>query len=241
MISARITAKIAGLLYLLLVITGAFSLIVVPGKLYVLGDPSATARNILSAEPLFRMHILNQLVSLLVFLALACALYALFVKVHAGLSAIMFLLVAIQIPLGLHDVSNQVSALELLHGDSHLASLSGSAREALAMLYLDLGGKGAVAAQLFWGLWLVPLGILCLRSGWFPKLIGVWLLLNSVAYAAISLTGLMLPQQLELVEKVVTPGILGEIVFMLWLLIRGVPDAGRDRNREQADETSITV
>lgn len=219
--STKKTARIAGLLYLFMILTGVFSVMYVPGKLMVRGDATATAANILASQSLFTIHIVNQLFSILFFLSVVLALYLLLKEVHNRLAVLMVILVLIQIPGGVWSVMNQITALELLRGEDFWSAFDKPLREALAMSYLDLNGKGTNASELFWGLWLFPLGLLVFRSGFLPRFLGVLLIINCFAYVTISLTGLLLPQYSDIANKISFPALLGEVAFMLWLLITG--------------------
>ena len=99
------------MLYLIIVLTGIFSLMYVPAKLIVHGDASATAKNILASQLLFRANILNSLVSPTVFLFVALALYLLLKEVNHLLSVLMVILVMIQIPIAFIDVLTLVHSL----------------------------------------------------------------------------------------------------------------------------------
>src|SRR5260370_4897052 len=89
------------------------------------------------------------------------------------------------------------------------------------MLFLNLDGHGFVVSEIFWGLWLFPLALLVYRSRFLPRFLGVWLVLAGVAWVILSLTGLLLPQYEHNVDTYSQPAVLGEVAFMLWLLIKG--------------------
>lgn len=218
-------ARIAGLLYLIITIGGVFSIMYVPAKLIVQGNASATVNNILASQLLFRVNILNSLVSSVVFLFVALALYLLLKAVDQNLSVLMVILVMIQIPLAFIDVFNQVAVLELARGADFLSVFSSAQREALAMLFLQINDQGTHAAELFWGLWLFPLGRLVYRSGYFPRFLGVWLIINGLTYVTICFVGLLSPPYLGVVTKIAFPLLLGEVAFMLWLLVMGAKDS----------------
>jgi hypothetical protein len=91
----------------------------------------------------------------------------------------------------------------------------------MAMLFLRLHGQEIVAAEILWGLWLFPLAILVYRSRFLPRFLGVWLIINGFAYLAMSFTGLLLPQYEDTVSNIAFPAQLGEVAFMLWLLVMG--------------------
>ena len=89
------------------------------------------------------------------------------------------------------------------------------------MLFLRLHHHGVVANEIFWGLWLFPLALLVLKSGFFPRFLGVWLIINGFAYVIDSFTGLLLPQYEDMVSNIMFPALFGELAFMLWLVIKG--------------------
>lgn len=89
------------------------------------------------------------------------------------------------------------------------------------MPFLRLHHQGVVANEIFWGLWLFPFGMLVFRSGFLPRFLGVWLIINGLAYLIISATGLLWPQYEQTVWNVAFPAMLGEIAIVLWLLIKG--------------------
>jgi hypothetical protein len=219
--SIQRTARWAGLLYLLVVVTGPFVLIYVPGKLYVAGDPSATAANILAHESLFRTHIVVGIVAELLFVGVVLTLYRLLRDAGPGLAGLMVILILVDVPLAFLGSANEAATLALLRDPGYLASFGAAQRDALATLLMLFDQKGIAVSEVFWGLWLLPLGILVRRSGFLPRFLGVWLFANGLAYLAISGTGLLAPQHLGIVTKVATPVLFGEMALMLWLLIVG--------------------
>jgi len=217
----RKTARAAGWLYLLVVLTGMFVLIYVPGRLFVPGDSAATANNILVHQSLFRIHIVVGLVSEFLFIGLVLVLYRLLKGVNQQHAALMVILVLISAPLAFLSVANQVATLAFVRGAESLAVFDKPQRDAVAMLLFNADKEWTLVAQIFWGLWLLPLGLLVFRSGFLPRILGGWLVINGFAYVAISLTGLLLPQRGEMVSRIAIPALVGEVVFTLWLLIVG--------------------
>jgi hypothetical protein len=214
-------ARTAGWLYLLMAVLGVMNLIYIPGKLIIRGNAEATAQKILASESLFRFSIASSLVSVVLFLILVLALYRLFKEVDQQLAALMVILVLVQVPIGFVDAVNQLAILHLVRGADYLSVFNQPQREALAMLFLNLSGQMTIVSEIFWGLWLFPLGLLTFRSAFLPRFLGVWLIINGLAYVATSFVGLLSPQRLDLVSKVTFPALLGELAFMLWLVIRG--------------------
>lgn len=216
------TARVAGLLYLGVVITGFFTLMYVPGKLFVPTDAAATASNILAHQSLFRAYIVADLVSELFFVATVLALYHLFKRVGPQLATLMVLLVLLDAPLALAGIGNEVAALTFLRGADFLAAFDPAQRTALAILLLKLNGQAGLVAELFWGLWLFPLGMLAYRSRFVPRILGVWLIINGLAYVMLSALGLLWPDYPDIFSTLAAPILFGEVAFTLWLLIMGI-------------------
>jgi hypothetical protein len=105
-----------------------------------------------------------------------------------------------------------------------LSAIEKPQRDALAMLFLRLHHQEILAAEIFWGLWLFPLAVLVYRSRFLPRFLGVWLIINGFAYLAMSFTGLLLPQYEDMVGNIAFPALLGEMAFVLWLLIKGTKE-----------------
>ena len=219
------TARLVGALYVLVLITGIFGLIYVPGKLFVSGDAAVTIGNIQSSESLFRLYILNGIVSPVIFMFVVLALYQLFKDVNQSLASVMVILVLIQVPMGLVGTLNQVAVLEIARGVDYLSFLSSSQLDGLAMFCLHLDDQLTLAYELFWGLWLFPLGWLVIKSRLLPRFIGIWLILNGAAYVATFLIGFLLPAYLDMTNTIMIPLLMGEVVFMFWLLIMGIKPA----------------
>jgi hypothetical protein len=227
MSSTRNPGRFAGLLYLLTSIVGFFAMGYVPDKLIVHGNAAATANNILASETLFRLGIAGELIGMVGFIFVALALYDLLKGVNRGHAALMFILIVVSIPIAFVNELNSFAALALVRGADFLSIFEKPQREALAMLFLNLRRRGFVLAEMFWGLWLFPLGLLVYRSRFLPRFLGVWLVLAGFAWVILSLTGILLPQYADKVNTYSQPAILGEIAFMLWLLIKGAkPPAG---------------
>jgi len=221
MSSSRNPGRVAGLVYLLLLFA-PLRLIYIPSALFVTGNPTATAANIAAHETLFRLGILSDLFTGTAVIFVTLAFYRLFKGVDKHLAALVVILGSLMVtPIYFMNVLNDAAALMLARGADFLTPFDASQRSALAMLFLRLHHYGVVANEVFWGLWLLPLGILAYRSHFLPRFLGVWLVINAFAYLAMSFTGVMLPQYEDTVGNVVLPAQLGELAMMLWLVIRG--------------------
>jgi Domain of unknown function (DUF4386) len=214
-------ARVAGAVYLSLVLTAPFSLLYVPGKLIVRGNAVATASNILTHEMLFRLCIVSELFSSVIFICLGLALYRLLSGVNKTWAGAMAALVLVSAAVGFLNVLNYVAALTLIHGADFLGAFETPQRYALGMLFLRLHGQGEMMNEIFWGLWLFPFGLLVFRSGFLPRFLGVWLMLACFVWVALSLTALLFPPYYEAAFKMAQPVLFAELAIMLWLLIKG--------------------
>lgn len=215
-------ARIAGLLYLSLVIASPIRYIYISTTLIVRGDATATANNIAAHETLFRIGMVTDLFCGTICIFVALALYRLLRDVDQSLAVVMVILGGVM-PSAIYffNVVNDAAALILVRGAPFLSVFDKRQRDALALLFLRLHDQEIYAAQIFWGLWLFPLAILVYRSRFLPRFLGVWLIVNGLSYVAISLTAFLFPRYVNTVANVTFPAIVGEVVFVLWLLIAG--------------------
>ncbi|MBV8164350.1 MAG: DUF4386 domain-containing protein [Candidatus Eremiobacteraeota bacterium] len=213
--------RVAGLWYLFLTLLGPISLVYIPSKLFVHGNPSATANNIATHEGLFRLGMVTDLAGAVVLVFLVLALYQLFKGVDNNL-AVLVVIVGGIMPAVLYfvNVVSDAGALMAVRGD-FLSVFDKPQRDALVMLFLHLHDEQNTAAELLWGLWLFPLAALTYKSRFLPRLLGVWLFINGLAYVVLWLVGTLVPQYQDAAFAYSQPALFGEVAFMLWLVIRG--------------------
>jgi hypothetical protein len=215
-------ARIAGAVYLSMAFTGPFSLIYVPGKLIVHGNATATATNVINHDTLFRFGIVAGLFGQVIFICLAVALYRLLSDVNKTWARLLVAFVLVAAAVGFVNELNNLGALILFRGGEFLTVLDKTQLDALGMLFVRLHGQGNMIAELFWGLWLFPFGLLVFQSGFLPRFIGVWLMINCFGYLVLSMTALFFPAYNDTVFLFLQPVLFGELAIMLWLLIKGV-------------------
>lgn len=215
-------AREAGLLYLLILATAWIGLLYVPGALYVTGDAGATADRIRAAEWLLRAGIATELFHQVVQIFLVLALYRLFEAVDRTLARQVVILGAlVSVPIVVVNVLNEIAALTLVGGADFLTAIPRPQLDALAYLFLRLHSRGITLAAIFWGLWLLPFGLLVVRSGFVPRVLGILLLVAGCAYVVDSATTLTLPQYAKTVGDVAGVLEIGEVPVILWLAIWG--------------------
>ena len=242
--STKHTARVAGLLYLLAGITAPFGLIYVPRTLVVPGDATATANHVRASETLLRLGIANELIVAIMFIFVVLALYRLLKGVNENHALAMLTLFLVSVPISFLNVLSEVAALVLVRGAAFLSVFEQRQLDALALLFLRLHGQGLFLAGIFWGLWLFPFGILVIRSGFIPRVLGVFLIIAGSAYLVSSFTALFLPQYAHLVSPFAMLLEAGELPIVLWLVIWGAkvpPAAGPSSNDPRSSRAaSIT-
>jgi Domain of unknown function (DUF4386) len=220
--SNKKTARLAGLLYLFLAIIGAYSIMYVPSQIMVNGDATATANNILANEFLFRIGIAGDLISQVIFLLVVWVLYRLLKQVNEHQAKLMSIFVIVGVPISFIASVFKITALMILKGDM-LESFEPEQIQDLVAMLLKTGNYSIQMVQLYWGLWLIPFGLLVYKSGFIPRILGVFLILNGIAYIILSFTFQLFPEYSGIVFNLSMPFLfLGEISIILWLLIKGV-------------------
>jgi hypothetical protein len=227
--SIKKQARFAGLLYLLACLPAPFCLVYVPGALIVPGDATATADHVRASETLLRLGMAGELINAIAFIFVVFALYRLFKGVNKQHAAIMVTLFVVSVPISFLNVLNDIAPLILVSGANFLSVFDKGQLDALVLVFLRLHNNGFLVAQIFWGLWLFPFGILVIRSGFIPRVLGVLLIIACFAYLAASFTSLLLPRYGHLVSNFATvPEGIGELSIVLWLLIKGAKDQRSD-------------
>lgn len=235
MTSTNRTARLAGLLYVVLAVTGAFSILYVPSTLVVWADPSATVGNIVDSELLFRSGIVSGLISNVLFLLLPLVLYALLEPVNRTMARLMVLFAVISVPVTLVALGNLFDVLALLDpsGVDYSNMLTTEQLQAQVMSSLEAYSQTTFIATIFWGLWLFPFGYLVFKSGFLPKILGVFLMAGCFGYL-IEFLGLALWPATYRATGISTfihlPSGIGEIGIAFWLLIMGGRKTPTDRH-----------
>jgi hypothetical protein len=243
MSSTQQQARAAGFLYLLLALIAPIGLLYVPGKLIVSKNAMATADNIRASEWLLRVGIGSELIHQAICVFLVLALYRLFKAVnetHAKQLVILGALVSV--PIMFVNVLNEIAALILVKGPDFLSVFEKPQLDALAYLFLRLHAQGITVASIFWGLWLFPFGMLVIRSGFIPRVLGVLLMIAGAAYLASSFATLILPRYAPLVSQVALPLEIAELPIIFWLVIWGAKtrpaDASLGKLNGSSDSTT---
>lgn len=223
--STRQLARRTGLLYLLMAAIMIFAFMYVPGAFVVTGDAAATARNIVARDTFYRVGILATVVSHTLFVFVVLSLYQLFRDVDRGLSLLIVVLVCVGAAAELANILNRAAPLVLLGDAAYLDVFTRPQREALAYLFLRLNNSLGQLLMLIWGVWLIPFGMLVIKSGWFPKFLGVLLYLAGAGYMIGFVLRLLSPPTYSLISPYLFPFAMGELGIVLWMAVVGARDA----------------
>lgn len=219
----KTNARIAGLLYLMVILTGLFSLMYVPEKLIVEGNVAETLQNIASSQMLYRLGIVSGLTCYTFFLFLPLILYKLFRPVNENIAKVMVILALMSVPIYFINVQNQFTVLSLIKGTENFNGFSVEQLHSQVLLSLTQYENGMRTIHIFSGLWLFPFGYLLYKSGFLPKILGVLLMLGCFGYLINFVGNTLSPaySQMGLSTFISLPASIGEIVTCLWLLIMG--------------------
>ena len=221
--SIKKTARVAGFLYIIGGFSMAFAQLYVRSSLIVWGDATATANNIMTSESLFRIGFVIELIGMTCFVLVPLFLYKLLKPVNKNHALLMVIIFIISVPIMAINMLNHFAALQLLSGDGYLKVFEADQLHALVMFFLELHSYGYLIAQIFFGLWLLPLGFLVFKSGFIPRILGILLMIASFGYMIQFITIFLFPSYSSIISPVTgTLAGIGELSFMFWLLIRGV-------------------
>lgn len=214
-------ARICGLIYLVVVATGIFTFMYVPGQIVVPDNGSATLANIAANEGLYRASIASLLANQIAFFLLPLALYRLLAPVHVSMAKVMVLAALAGIPIALASAAERMLIVDVITNNPGLAP---AALTDLVTVSRVRAGQAIVFAGSFWGIWLLPFGYLVYKSGFLPRLLGIVLMAGCFGYL-INLFGYILVDdyaRTSMASIVRMPATIGEIGICLWLLLVGV-------------------
>jgi hypothetical protein len=222
MSSPKRLARTAGVFYLVVAIFGAFAHIV-RGKVYVPGDAATTVENVVANASLVRMSFVADLVQATFLLFVVMALYRLLQHVNKSVARAMVIFVVVAVGITCLNMVHQLGALLVATDPSYAGAFGTEGSDALVLLLLDLQHSGYLVAQIFFGLWLFPLGLLAYRSGMFPRPLGVVLMLGTLSYLVDVVLQFLAPELADAVNPfVVVLVTLSEVSMLAYLLIKGV-------------------
>jgi hypothetical protein len=219
----RAAARLAGLLYLVVIVCGAFAEAGVRQRLMVHGDAAATAANIVANAQLYRWGFVADLVPLLCNMVLAVIFYRLFAPVNRGVAALVVLFSVVGSAIQASALLYHLEPLMLLTGGSALAAIPAAQLQAMAYFALRMQVAGYNIALVFFGCFGLSLGWLIWRSRFLPRLLGVLMAIAGACYFTNAMLGFVAPPLASML--LLLPCLIGEGGLTLWLLIAGVDPA----------------
>jgi len=221
-------ARVAGILYLVMLVCGMAAQLI-RGSIIMHGNGAATASNIMASGSLFRIAFISDLLMATVFLLFAWALYVLLKPVNKNIALLFVLLATASVAILCLNLLNQFAILILLSDAGYLAAFGAVQLNAMVMLFADLQYYGYYIAQISFGLWLVPLGYLVIKSGFLPRILGILLIIATFGHLSGFLAAFLLPGYESFADLAASL----EILFGLWLLVKGVKGQQPVKNPNQ--------
>lgn len=218
--SARILARVAGVLYILGSL-GPVLAMVQRSSIIRPGDAAATADNIRASEDLLRIDIAIGLVSVAAWPFAVMALYWLLRHGGQVAAGAMVITVTAAVAVECMNLISQLTVLIVATSSAYPRALGEAEADALVMVVTHLAGSGALLVGLFWGLWLLPLGYLVIKSGVLPGIVGVLLIVGGISYLTLHFVSVLAPN-LAGAASYLLLGDIGEVVFVVWLIVKGV-------------------
>lgn len=218
------TARIAGLIFLFMVIFGLAAEILFRQKIFSSSDMATTANNILSNTLLYRAGILSDMLMSLSYMLTALVLYKLLSSVNKNMAATMVIFAAAGSVLLLFSILIEIAPLYILNGNEFMSTFNSSQRQSLAMLFYNLYQHGYMIGQIFFSLWVLPLGVLIYKSGFIPRILGILFIFETI-FGLLAVTVHFLFPNATLESIMMLPMMIAELSFMFYLLIRGVNES----------------
>lgn len=217
------TSRLAGLIYLFLIIFGVLGIAYIPSQLIDWNNASKTVSNIIENKSLFQLGIILGIFCYLSYLFLVLVLFKLLKSVNKTHAWLMLILVLVSIPIALVSVVAKMDILSLLKEADYLSTVDSNFINTKVMLLLDTFNNGIIVAQVFWGLWLFPFGYLVYKSNFLPKFLGIMLMIGCFYYFMDSMAQIAFPSYLDSIINTTLSvcAMIGEFGICLWLLILG--------------------
>ena len=212
-------ARLAGLSYLLIIFCGSFSHKIVRASIMIKGNASETALNILDNQLLFKLSILSDFLMIMSYIALGLLLFTKFKNTNKLISTVLLALNVVGVAIMAINMLNQYAALVVLNNGEYLSAFTTAQREALSLFFMTLHQYGYLIATLSYGVWLLPMGYLLIKSKVFPKIIGYFLMTGAITYVIYMMTMFL---DIQVPSEITLPADIGEFSFCFYLLFKGI-------------------
>ena len=220
--SPQVYARIGGFLYLMIIIAGALGEIFIRGKLIVSGNAISTANNIMASQSLWRIGIAGDLLMHVCDIPLILIFYVLLKPVHKNLALLAVLFNLIQTAVLVANKLNLLMPLFLLGNADYMKAFEPNQLSALTYLFVKAHDYGFGIGLVFFGFACLIYGYLLFRSGYFPRTLGVLMVIAGLSYLTDSFTLILAPAYAGTIFPVLVLALIGELSLCLWLLVKGV-------------------
>jgi hypothetical protein len=221
--SPQKTARFAACVFLLIIILGMSTELFIRPGMIVAGDAAATAaatvKNVAASEALFRLSLVSDLIRQVLLIILPLVLYKLLKPVNKNIASLMVIFALLSVPISMLNELNNIAVLLLSSGADYLGAFNSDQLQALVMFFLDLRKYGTYIPQVF-SLWVLFLGYLVFKSGYLPRILGILLMLGGLGYTVQAILFFLFPNFDLMIFGLFA--FIGELLFYLWLLIKGV-------------------
>ncbi len=218
------TARLAGLLLLLGAATSSFTLLYVRSRLIVFGDAAATVNNIIACESLFRAGIATSILGQIFSLFFGLTIFRLFKNFNQTLAMALLISLLVGVAVGTINSFNNLAALTLVTNADYVRAFQPEQLDALAMTFLRVNNYGVGLVEMFTSLYLFSLGLLIIKSGYLPRILGILLMIGACAFQVNTFTKILVPLFYPglITQMTMFLNAFGPLGTMLWLIIKGV-------------------
>ena len=213
------TARVAAFVFLIIFCLGMSTELFIRPGMIVPGDAAATVKNIAASEALFRLSLVSDMIRQVLLVLLPLILYKLLKPVNKTIASLMVLFSLISVPISILNELNHFAALLLTSGEDYLNVIDTDQLQALVMFFLDLRTYGTSISQVL-SVWVLLLGYLVFKSGFLPRILGILLMIGGFCYTVSAVLFFLFPNFDAMALGLFA--FIGESVFYLWLLIKGV-------------------
>ena len=218
MLPNKKTARIAGLLFLLMVLSGLFAELFFRQRIFT-DDAAGTTARILANPLLYRAGILSDITMSLSYLLTAMALYSLLHTVDEGQAKAMVLFAAAGCVILMVNVLNEY--MPLIYTSAQTGAFSAAQIGELSQFSYAAYNNGYMVGQVFFALWVLPLGVLICRSGFIPRAFGILFVVEAIC-GLLSVAVHFLLGNATIANLLLLPGTVAEFAFLAFLLVRGI-------------------
>jgi len=217
--SPQKTARVAAFVFLIIFFLGMSTELFIRPGMIVPGDAAATVKNIAASEALFRLSLVSDLIRQALLMLLPLILYKLLKPVNKTIASLMVIFSLVCVPISMLNELNHFAALLLSSGADYLSTFETDQLHALVMFFLDLRKYGTFIPQVF-SLWVLLLGYLVFKSGFLPRILGIFLMIAGLCYTVQAVLFFLFPNLDLMIFGLFA--FIGEVIFYLWLLIKGI-------------------